>query len=174
MNIQKNVELPGHSFLTKKTTFRTFAAYGLLLSVIGYFYFLILRFQVNFPLYDDFSAILPGARMFDPHISVLEKLKYLFGQHNEHRIAYSRTVVFLVRYLTGKLDFRLLTFIGSLHFIGFFLIFHKSAKCLKSKIMPVYAMIPAAFLLFQLQFWNAIFLTSSALSIVPVCFFAFL
>ncbi|MBN2417647.1 hypothetical protein JXO52_17570 [bacterium] len=90
---------------------RRLAHWTVLLSILGtitVFYYLVYRFAVNIPAWDDFDSILaylnaaPG-----------DKLQHLFSFHNEHRIVLTRLAADLSVSLMGSVDFRFLIAVGN-------------------------------------------------------------
>lgn len=133
------------------------------------FYCSLFVFTVNIPYWDDYDSILNFSNDFQ-RSNVENKIKLVFSQHNEHRIVFSRIVTLVSYYLTGKINFKLLTFIGNMSLIGLAILFFKSAVFLHKKFLYF---IPVIFLLFQPQYWGDIYFATPSLSNLYVLFFAF-
>jgi hypothetical protein len=133
------------------------------------FYFSIFAFAVNIPYWDDYDSILNFSNNFLGS-SLKDKVPLIFSQHNEHRIVFTRISTLASYYLTGKINFKFLIFIGNISLIGLLIIFLRSAAFAKKKFLYF---IPAIFLLFQPQYWGDIYFATSSLSSLCVLFFAF-
>ena len=141
--------------------------------IIYFFYLLIFVFAVNIPYWDDYNAIL-GFSDFFLLSNLHDKIALFFSQYNEHRIVLCRLLVLLSYYLTGKINFKLLTIIGDISLVGLLIVFLKSSVFSKDKNIPPRFIIPAVLLLFQPQYWETIIMSMAAISNLFVLFFAFL
>ena len=65
------------------------------------------------PILDDYNFLYDILRIED-HASIHRKLFSVIAQHNEHRIALSRSIALAQLYLSGQIDFRWLVLIGNL------------------------------------------------------------
>ncbi len=136
----------------------------------GYvFYCFLFLFTVNIPYWDDYDSILNFSNDFQKS-NIGEKIKLIFSQHNEHRIVFSRIVILISYYLTGKINFKLLTLIGNMSLIGLAVLFLKSVVFLHKKFLYF---IPIIFLLFQPQYWGDIYFATPSLANFYALFFAF-
>lgn len=55
-------------------------------AVIGFYFYQILQYVYNFPLYDDYETILRFLIEWEKTSSLSQKFSLLFQQHNEHRV----------------------------------------------------------------------------------------
>jgi hypothetical protein len=133
------------------------------------FYSSIFAFAVNAPYWDDYDSILNFANNFTG-TGLKDKVNLIFSQHNEHRIAFTRLITLASYYLTGKINFRLLVFIGNISLIGLLIIFWKSAAFTKKKFLYF---IPVIFILFNVQYWGDIYFATPSISNLYVLLFAF-
>lgn len=134
------------------------------------FYLSISFFAINIPYWDDYDAILNFVNKF-LDVGLQDKISLIFSQHNEHRIAFTRVIVLATYYLIGKINFKLLTFIGNIGLIGLLIVLLKSFIPPKNKFLHF---IPAIFVLFQPQYWGSIYFATPSISNLYVLFFAFL
>jgi hypothetical protein len=127
--------------------------------------------SVNIPQWDDYIAILGFANNFLSNSH--NKFALLFSQHNEHRILFCRVSTLLLYFLSGKIDFKILTLIGNLSILAFTAVLLSSTVFATHKMKPLY-FVPVVFILFQPQYYENSLLTMASLSGLPVIFFAFL
>lgn len=66
------------------------------------------------PYCDDIDAILGFLNQYTETTGFGNRLELIFSQHNEHRLAYNRSITALYYSLFGQVDLRVLTFIGNL------------------------------------------------------------
>jgi len=149
-----------------------FASLATFLSICV-FYLTISIFKANIPVLDDFAAILEFINKFLPS-NWHEKIILLFSQYNEHRVVFLRLLTVSCYYITGKVDFRILTIIGHLSLIGLLIIFLKSNTTGNNTKKYPYFIIPLVLLLFQPQYYETSAITMAAVSNLFVLFFAFL
>jgi hypothetical protein len=105
----------------------------------------------NLPAFDDYIVQLEIAHVIEAE-SFLEKIKIIFAQLNEHRIAYTR-LWFLIDYITTEksLSYSALIFIGNLPLLGIWILFlwwMKRIEC------SPWAMLCVGWILFQFQFYE--------------------
>lgn len=112
------------------------------------------QYAVNVPLFDDhaFKAFLLAFRQAD----WLEKLRLIFSQHNEHRIAYDRLVVVLTYYSTGQINYLTYMWVGNTSLIGILAVFVSVGR---RKQLPLSIICAFPYLLFSLvhhenTFWG--------------------
>lgn len=133
------------------------------------FYCSVFLFTVNIPYWDDYDSILNFTNNFQDS-NLKNKILLIFSQHNEHRIVFNRAVTLVSYYLTGKINFKLLVFIGNMSLIGLTILLLKSSVFLQKKVLYF---IPAIFLIFQPQYWGGIYFATPSLSNLSVIFFVF-
>jgi hypothetical protein len=92
---------------------------GLLIIV---FYSLSIQLSVDIPFIDDYTGIYDIVISFREAGSWQERFKIVTGLHNEHRIIYTHLTSILTTWILGRVDLRLLMFIGNLGFFGIFYI----------------------------------------------------
>jgi hypothetical protein len=87
------------------------------------FYTAVLFFSVNMPQQDDFDSILAYLINSDSSLSA-----GLFDMHVSHRIVLTRLLARLSSVFSGDVDFRLLSYFGSLSLLGVVAILYQSTK----------------------------------------------
>lgn len=78
---------------------------------------------INIPEYDDYDALLKFLSDFTLQPSFLEKFKFLFSQHGEHRILFTRLTVVIGYLITGSINLSVIVIISNLLFIGIGVVF---------------------------------------------------
>ncbi len=143
------------------------------LSFIPIFRYYLLTFitSVNIPYRDDYDAILNFANIFVSNTH--NKLTLLFSFHNEHRILFCRASTVLLYSLSGKINFKILSMIGTFSLLAFVAVLLSSTVFSTKKIKLLY-FIPVVFILFQPQYWECSLVSMGSLSSLPVLFFAFI
>ncbi len=130
--------------------------------------FVIFRYAVNVPWFDDFDPFPDFLRHWLAEASASGKLKLLFQPNNEHRMVFGKLSVLVYYWVTGHLNFTFLQIAGACFTLGTCGLFWISFR--GSKINWWY-FLPVPFLLFQLQY-HLIFLWSiCSLQHQPVIFF---
>src|SRR5688572_7419312 len=127
------------------------------------------RLWANAPVWDDYGTVLDTLTRMSDSKSAREWLALLVHQHNEHRIFTVRLVTRAVEALPGPLDFRLLVLLGNAAFVGVFLL--AWAQFRESLVGPVVA--AAAFVMFQLSYYEAGLWASGGLTNMGAIFFSF-
>lgn len=143
---------------------------ALVFLAICVFYLFFFKFAVNIPFSDDYCAILGFVDNFLVS-NFKDKIILIFSQHNEHRLVFLRIITLLTYYLSGKINLKLLAFLGSISLLGLLLIFSKVFNYSKNRFTYF---CPVIFLLFQPAYWGAVYFATPALSNLYVIFFAFL
>jgi hypothetical protein len=118
-----------------------------LIPVAAYVLFVVYLHR-DLPIFDDYVVQLELARLkAAPELS--NKLTILFSQLNEHRLVYTRFWFWFVHLLHGTLSYSALIVIGNLPLLGIWLLL---AWMLCRLHVPLVALIPLSWLLFQLQY----------------------
>ena len=114
-----------------------------LIPFILYFYNVI-KYSVNVPYWDDYTA-MDNLLSFLEIKTTLPKIKFLFRQHNEHRVVFDRIVFLAQYYVFGILNFKQLSLFGNLGWVlaVFVLIFtfHKEYD------LPYFYLLPIPYIL---------------------------
>ncbi len=104
--------------------------------------------QRDLPIYDDYIIQLELAQL-KAASQLSDKLSILFRQLNEHRLAYTRFWFWLVHQLNGTISYSALIVIGNLPLLGIWGVFGGLLYRLR---VPLVALVPLSWLLFQFQF----------------------
>lgn len=121
----------------------------------AYYFQVIYQYALNIPHWDDYDAILKFVIDFTKTESIIEKIRLLFAQHNEHRIALVRISSLLMFYINGTINFKGIILLGNLFLLlitgVLFLSFQKESS------KDLYYFIPVSFFIFQLlNFENSV------------------
>jgi hypothetical protein len=146
------------SFLIKKGSKGNFVWYvGIFFIAFVFFgyYFSVWFYMTDFPINDDYAAILGFITEYNATSEWYDKASLIFSQHNEHRIFFSRICTLLYYKMNDVVNFASLNFIGNLSLILVCFIVQRSSASLRNNIL--YA-IPVFFLIlnfrhFELAFW---------------------
>ena len=102
--------------------FKVLSLLTVFIPILGYFLFLD-KYAVNIPYLDDYTFFDFLPKLFS-EISFGEKVELFFEQHNEHRIFLNRVFAFLIYWLNGNLNYRVMIFIGNIFLLGIVAIFY--------------------------------------------------
>jgi hypothetical protein len=114
--------------------------------VIIYYFWFVFRYSANVPVGDDFEVFLHFWLQYKQAPTVGEKLRLLFAQFVEHRLAYTR-FVFLLMAEFNLVDFRFILLVGNLSLVALFLLI-RHLLCITFRL-PIYCLLPPALLIFQ-------------------------
>ena len=137
------------------------AAYGLF----------VLKLSVNFPLMDDFGAILGSlARLFEA-TSLHDRYLWLIHQNSNHRIVLTRLAALADWWLFGTVNLQRLTVLGNAAMPALLLVLHRALPCTLSPNRKLLALVPCTLLLFQPAAWESALWAMAALSNYQVMLF---
>ena len=145
----------------------------LLCAILGVIHIVIvLTYAVNLPDWDDYDAVLKFTGNFIREGDFMVRLRSIFSQHNEHRIAFDRMVIVLSLLIGGGINFKALIIIGNvLLFALFFLI----AKIFEEHTSRNYLLLaPVPFLFFNLGSYENYLWAMASLQNIGVILFALL
>lgn len=131
---------------------------------------LIFKYAINVPFFDDFQWGYAFLENYNNELSFVSKFKHLFDQHNEHRIVTTRVTIITLLNLEGDLNFRHFALFGNIFIWGVFGVF--AVYLFRERKSPWW-LVPIAFFWFEMQHFYNMMLSYS----VPnnsVIFFAFL
>ena len=114
-----------------------------------FYCYVIFHFSSNVPFYDDFFWGFDYLEKFFQQNTVVEKIKMLLMQHNQHRFIYFRAVLLGLFNLENNLNFKHLILVGNLSLFGIFVVYGLVFKQIKASWLYF---LPIPFLLFQYQF----------------------
>src|SRR5215217_5762654 len=110
-----------NSLNKKQETLSQYVTGILTLSVIGAFYYIIVKNSINIPWFDDIENIPYFLVNWLKSNTVYGKWEAFIWPNNEHRVFTARLIVLAQYYLTGKLNFKDLLFVGNLSVLIIFL-----------------------------------------------------
>lgn len=146
------------------------AAVGLL--PIGVYFWLLHKYAVNVPLFDD-HAFKDFILQFN-QADFGKRLTLIVALHNEHRIAYDRLVVLFSYWLSGEINYVTLMWVGNLSLVGILCLFLRVGVRVK---LPQPLLMALPFVLFTLllhenTFWGMAALQNfTVLWWVLLCFY---
>lgn len=151
--------------------------YSLAAISVSFYYYTVMRYSNNIPIADDFDAVLDFMARFNESSSLSDKIALIFLQHNEHRIALTRLTVLANYWLFNNINFKTLIMIGNIGLIGIliviFLSYNKRDSESNNKRNLLW-FIPVVFILFEPQYFGAIFFAMGTIQNFYVLLFAFL
>ena len=130
------------------------AAYGLF----------VLKLSVNFPLMDDFGAILGSLARLVEARGLHEAYRWLIHQNSNHRIVLTRLAALADWWLFGAVNLQRLTVLGNAAIPALLLVLHKALPCTLSPNRKLLTLVPCALLLFQPAAWESALWAMAALS----------
>jgi hypothetical protein len=137
------------------------AAYGLL----------VLKLSVNFPVMDDFGAILGSlVRLFEAQ-NLHDAYRWLIHQNSNHRIVLTRLAALADWWIFGAVNLQRLTVLANAALPLLLLVFHRALPCTLSPNKKMLALLPCALLLFQPAAWESALWAMAALSNYQVMLF---
>lgn len=144
-----------------------------LLGILGlvpvvFFAFIVLRYSVNVPWFDDFDPFPDFLRKWILSDTLSEKLKLLFQPNNEHRMVFGKGLTLVYYILTGTLNFTFLHIAGMLFTFGTLVLIWQAFRWTK---LPWLYFLPVPFFLFQLQDHLIFLWAICSLQHQPVVFF---
>lgn len=143
----------------------------LVLLPIVLFYATAVLYSLNIPWFDDIENIPYFLLNWLNADTLSGKLSALFRPNNEHRVVGARLVVLVQQAIMGELNFRVLAFMGNLSVLGIFGLLVMNFRKSETRILWL---LPAALLIFNLQFYAMTFMTIMTLQYQLVIFLSFL
>ena len=137
------------------------------------YFITVVRASINFPIMDDYDAILNFLIVYTDASTFYEKINAVFSQHNEHRIVYTKLVVLGYHKIFGAINFIPLIVIGNLSLVGILVVFYKSLK-IESLDKRLLILIPVAIFLFNYRYAELSCWAMTSIQNIGVLFFAFL
>ncbi len=136
---------------------------ALLLPMAAYLVF-ILNLSVNFPIMDDFGAILGSLARLAKAQNLHEAYHWLIHQNSNHRIVLTRLVALADWGLFGAVNLQRLTLLGNAALPAVLLVLYKALPPMFSANRKLLALLPCALLLFQPAAWESALWAMAALS----------
>lgn len=157
-------------FIEKIKPWRQWLGIALIVLPVVYFFILLDAHLVNIPYTDDFN-LLETVQKLRNSGSILEMLKALFEQVNQHRFGFERIVMLIMFVLTGSVNIKMQIIIGDLFMLGIGYLLYLS---LKKERISWYWFIPVPYILFNLVYFENAYWGIAALQNTPLIFFAML
>ncbi|HLO43022.1 MAG TPA: hypothetical protein VK175_01740 [Leadbetterella sp.] len=144
-----------------------FSIFAFLLFVVAYSYDASLNFQ-NFPISDDYEAFFDFNNKYLAATNAWDKLKLIFSQHNEHRIATLRLINLAYLSIFHQVDLQVFRVIGLVFYLlsMAFLYFEGGFNYKR-----FYFFLPVPILMLSFAFAEIYFLAMESLSHFPMVFF---
>lgn len=138
------------------------------------FYTIALRHAVNIPTLDDYDCALEFVTRLSMAHSFHERLMLMVvNQHNEYRTLFSSAIFWLQYALFGKLNFALSSAIGDVFSAGMALVlWFLCLPQVRSLSLRLAVFVPAALLIFQLNYAEALDAPMTSLQHQPAVTFA--
>jgi hypothetical protein len=134
--------------------------FALLLLPIVVFYGFSVAYSTNIPWFDDIENIpFFLSRLLDAP-TWYDRAEAFLRPNNEHRVLSARLIVYLNYLLTNEINFRALTLVGNLTVLGIFSLLGRVYLKNGGQLLHL---IPAAFFIFNLQFYSMTFMTIMSL-----------
>ncbi|RXK50688.1 hypothetical protein [Aquirufa rosea] len=134
-----------------------------------FFYLFLLKFGINAPFADDWSAINGFIiRFFYGNDTWLDKIALLVSQCNEHREGYLSIVSLIQYFITGQIDYMTLNLVGAGATLGVHFILQ---AYLHRYQLPQWWIIPLAFIWYNVAYFHNVFWPVCALQHNSIVFF---
>ena len=137
-------------YCQQNTTLVRSIAFLVVLTVIGFYFFIVEHFTVNIPFQDDFAFLFFSNKLLEAE-SFQQKFYLFLNFHNEHRIAFPRLIIYLLLKQFSMVNFKTAIFFGNAFLIGLLAVIYKLNSKGQSKHL---VLVICSFLLFQLQHWE--------------------
>jgi hypothetical protein len=154
---------------TQNLSFKKYLPLLIITAVIVIFYIACQHFSYNFFYQDDYHLLRFVTVIEDNSISFQEKIKNLWGLHNEHRIIFPRLITLFDYYIQGHIDWAVLNVVSAFYYLGIFLFFFKILQKLN---LSYWYVLPVALLIFQPAAYENYYWTISILQQVGNVFWA--
>jgi hypothetical protein len=145
---------------------------GLLLALpVLVFYAVSIGYTVNIPWFDDIENIPYFLLNWIDADTLTDKWSALLRPNNEHRVVSARLLVLMQYGLTGHINFRVLTFLGNLSVLGIAGLLTLNHRRSGGRYLWL---APAAFFVFNLQYYAMTTMTIMSMQYQLVIFLSFL
>jgi hypothetical protein len=143
-----------------------------IVATIMFYFVSVINSSINFPIYDDYEAILLFLVNFEKANTVFSKCGVIFKQHNEHRIIFGKMVALGYHAIFGLINFVHLIIIGNAALIGILVVLYKSFK-IESIAKRLIILIPITIFLFNFKYTEVSCWAMASLQNIWVLLFAF-
>lgn len=139
--------------------FKSIIAITIISFFVAFFLYSIWLFAPDFPIWDDYDAVLGFLIKYKQSNSFTDTLATIFSQHNEHRIVFNRLVTLFFYELMGHVNFKVLILFG---YSGLILIAYFLCKLSElDKDDNVLFCIPVFFIVFNYLYYELIWAMAS-------------
>ncbi|MFN8356243.1 MAG: hypothetical protein U0Y10_17430 [Spirosomataceae bacterium] len=159
---------------------RRIGFWGLVLLPIVVYGYWLATYAVNIPLFDD-HAFKNFLLKWNENLSFFERIRLIFSQHNEHRVAFTRLIILTIYGLTGQLNYVAMMWVGNLLVLGIYVLLVRMVVSVAATTnrksfdwTNTWLALPIAFGLFTLQFHENTFWGMASLQNFGVVFWAIL
>lgn len=137
-------------------------------------YVILWRTAVSIPILDDYDIVLGSANYLHDHASLPARLFFLFTtEHNGYKLLFENFVVYCQYLISGSIHFLPLVALGNAFpLLIFLVVVYMSRRCVAAA--GCLALVPVAWMTFQLQYASALNFASSSLQHLAVVFFSLL
>jgi hypothetical protein len=154
---------------TQNHFFKKYLPLSIITAIIVIFYVACQNFSYNFFYQDDYHLLRFVTVIEDDSVGFQEKIKTLWGLHNEHRIIFPRLITLLDYHIQGHIDWAVLNVVSALYYFGIFFFFFKILQKFGHNYWYV---LPVALLIFQPAAYENFYWTISILQQVGNVFWA--
>ena len=157
-------------------TQRKWVLWGFILAPIVVFYGLLARETINVPFLDDYGGVL-GFMCDLSRINTVSgrAMDILTTQHNEYKLIFAEAIYLLQHFLTGYINFSILSTIGNLLVFPIFLViwfmWTADKRTIRNRLV---IFMPVSWILFQLQYYSLLNWPVSSLQNIAVILFSLL
>lgn len=136
-------------------------------------YVLLARYARGFPMFDDYLALLQIADRFHTAASLPDKLTLLIAtQHSEYKLILENAIVATDLTFTGRVHLLLYVWLGNLSLLVLLYLLWKGLFPRADRQTRALLMVPVCWLLFQLNYAEALDWAMGGLQCIPVIVFA--
>lgn len=138
--------------------------------IITAFFYSVYQHSINFPIFDDFYAILNFLNRYITHPAIGERIRLLFEQHSEHRLVFDRVIALLEYYLFTEINFKSFILIGHIGLVVGLIVLYKAFR-LRHHHHIIY-LLPIAAVIFNFRYYETSFSPMAAMQNLWVLAFA--
>lgn len=137
---------------------------------VAYFFYIIIAFTSKAAFIDDFNLLDSFQRMLYSE-KLIDRIKALFEQVNEHRFVFERSIMYLIYLVTGTPNIMVQIIIGNTFMLGILWLFYQFFQTTNH---PRAYFVPVALVLFSLLYYENAIWGIAAIQNTPLIFFALL
>lgn len=140
------------------------------------FYFLLFKSVGNYPIVDDYHAVLEFVNIYSQLDSIQSKIFHVLNfQHNEYKLVFENIIFIAQHEFFGGINFAALSMLGNAFVLALFVLILSTFKnSTLSNSMRIATALPVGFLIFQLQYASTLNFSMAGLQNIPVLVFSLL